>query len=65
MVTRYDVESDPQDGPCSLWPVEDTKGPFVRYEDYEALEVKYWNLCQVVEETQRALNMALPDDEDC
>lgn len=64
MVTRYDVESDPQDGPCSLWPVEDANGPYVTYEDYEALEVKYLNLCEVVAKAQRALNMALPD-EDC
>lgn len=40
MVTRYDVESDPQDGPCSLWPVEDEKGPYVTYEDYAALETR-------------------------
>lgn len=39
MVTRYDVESDPQDGPCSLWPVEDANGPYVTYEDYEALQI--------------------------
>lgn len=40
MVTRYDVESDPQDGPCSLWPVEDANGPYVTYEDYETLRSK-------------------------
>lgn len=40
MVTRYDVESDPQDGPCSLWPVEDEQGPYVTYEDYAALETR-------------------------
>lgn len=39
-VKRYDVESDPQDGPCSLWNVEAEDGEFVAYDDYAALEAE-------------------------
>lgn len=62
MVTRYNLIVH---GTGDFDMEERGKGQYVTYKDYEALEVKYFNLCQVVEETQRALNMALPDDEDC
>lgn len=57
MVTRYTASYNDY--------YENDDGEFVSYQDYEALEVKYLNLCEVVEKAQRALNMALPDDEDC
>lgn len=44
MVKRYDVESDPDDGPCSMWNVESEDGEFVEYEDYAKLECKYEEL---------------------
>lgn len=62
MVTRYDLIVH---GTGDFDMEERGNGQFVMHKDYEALEIKYLNLCQVVEETQRALNMALPDDEDC
>lgn len=37
-VKRWDVESDEQDGPCSLWNVESKDGQFVKYEDFAALQ---------------------------
>lgn len=38
MVRRFDVDSDPQDGPCSLWEVEQDDGPYVSHKDYAELE---------------------------
>lgn len=40
MVKRYDVDSDPQDGPCSLWQVESDEGQYVQYEDYATLKAE-------------------------
>lgn len=39
-VKRWNVESDEQDGPCSLWNVESAEGEFVEYEDYAALKAE-------------------------
>lgn len=61
MVKRYDLTVF---GPADFNMEERSHGEYVTYADYEALEVKYLNLCQTVEEAQRALNMALPY-EDC
>ncbi len=46
MVKRYDVDSDEQDGPCSLWEKEDAQGPYVRFEDYQELEAENARLRQ-------------------
>lgn len=40
MVKRYEVDSDPQDGPCSIWATECDNGEYVMYEDYAALDTK-------------------------
>lgn len=36
-IKRYDVDSDPQAGPASLWDIEDENGKFVYYEDHAAI----------------------------
>lgn len=36
-VKRYEAESDPQDGPCSIWMEERPEGPYVTYSDYQKL----------------------------
>lgn len=46
MVRRFDVDSDPQDGPCSLWEVEQDDGPYVSYKDYAELEAENARLRQ-------------------
>lgn len=40
-VKRWNVESDEQDGPCSLWNVESAEGEFIKYEDYAALKEQF------------------------
>lgn len=66
MVTRYDLTEEVDTGVLDITPVpSNLEGRFVSYQDYEALEVKYLNLCGACEKAQRALNMALPDDGDC
>lgn len=36
-VKRYEAESDPQDGPCSIWMEESAEGAYVTYSDYQKL----------------------------
>lgn len=36
-IKRYNVEVDPQDGPVSLWGIEDEKGNYVYYDDHAAI----------------------------
>lgn len=36
-VKRYEAESDPQDGPCSIWMEESAEGNYVTYSDYQKL----------------------------
>lgn len=36
-VKRYTPESDPQDGPCSIWMEESVEGHYVTYSDYQKL----------------------------
>lgn len=36
-VKRYEAESDPQDGPCSIWMEERPEGQYVTYSDYQKL----------------------------
>lgn len=63
-VKRYDVDSDPQDGPCGLWEVEDVNGPYVRYEDYcelqkqlEAAEEQLKHIYQIIYDTKQELGI--------
>lgn len=39
-IKRYDVDSDPQDGPVSLYSVEDENGEFVKYDDHAAISAE-------------------------
>lgn len=36
-VKRYTPESDPQDGPCSIWMEESVEGHYVTYSDHQKL----------------------------
>lgn len=36
-IKRWNVESDEQDGPCSLWYIDAPDGDFVKYDDHAAI----------------------------
>lgn len=36
-IKRYEVDTDPQDGPSSLWDVEDENGKYVYFDDHAAI----------------------------
>lgn len=42
---------------------EPKEGHYVKYEDYEALEVKYQNLLQVISESMRKIEMEIAADD--
>ena len=64
MVKRFDVDSDPQDGPCSLWEVEQEKGPYVRYEDYQELEAENARLRQQRDAANALVTLLMGEEEE-
>ncbi|QHJ81654.1 MAG: hypothetical protein [Bacteriophage sp.] len=58
-VKRYEAESDPQDGPCSLWMKEYTEGDYVTYSDYQKLVAENSVLKAANEHAAGCINSAM------